>query len=178
MNFRGPRDTLATMGARLRTGIGGILAVLAFVGCGGGSADATATTVPDTAARQGAGTGPAAENPEEGTTLPDSEADDPLAALVPTPADGDPRRNGSTPKLAIQRCGAGESYAFVAAEFQCPGGGNPLGGDPRAGADARVGNVGAGPDGHVLDLYDVPCPNAAVRLYVDLYHCPPGRVPY
>lgn len=47
----------------------------------------------------------------------------------------------------------------------------PLGGDTRAGGAARRGNVGEGPDGHILDLYDIPCPEGAVQIYVDMYHC-------
>lgn len=46
----------------------------------------------------------------------------------------------------------------------------PLQGDIRRGQSARVGDVGEGPDGHVLDLYEVPCASP-VRVYVDIYHC-------
>jgi hypothetical protein len=42
------------------------------------------------------------------------------------------------------------------------------------GARARVGNVGAGPDGHILDLYEIPCARGSVQVYVDMYHCPAG----
>jgi hypothetical protein len=31
-------------------------------------------------------------------------------------------------------------------------------------------------DHHVVDLFEVRCPNEAVRsIYMDLYHCPGGR---
>jgi hypothetical protein len=47
----------------------------------------------------------------------------------------------------------------------------PLGGDVGAGGAARRGNIGAGPDGHILDHYVVPCPEGPVELFVDMYHC-------
>ncbi|MEQ9646555.1 MAG: hypothetical protein RLO52_13800 [Sandaracinaceae bacterium] len=61
---------------------------------------------------------------------------------------------------------------LVASEVQCPGVGNPLGGDPEAGQQARVGNVGANGSGHIIDLYRVPCPSGPLEVYVDLYGCP------
>ncbi|MCA9643710.1 MAG: hypothetical protein KC492_23620, partial [Myxococcales bacterium] len=33
--------------------------------------------------------------------------------------------------------------------------------------------VGPGPDGHIIDLYRVPCSGAPVEVYVDAYHCGP-----
>ncbi len=61
-------------------------------------------------------------------------------------------------------------YGYVA-HFQCADGSMPLAGIPERGAAARRGNVGAGPDGHVVDLYDIPCASGPVELYVDAYHC-------
>lgn len=61
-------------------------------------------------------------------------------------------------------------YPFVGA-YTCADGTVPLGGDPMRGAQARRGNVGSGPDGHMVDLYDVPCPSGPVEVYVDGYHC-------
>lgn len=62
-------------------------------------------------------------------------------------------------------------YAFIA-NWQCSDGQRPLGGVDERGADARVGNVGAGADGHIVDLYEIPCSSGPVRVYVDGYHCP------
>jgi hypothetical protein len=96
-----------------------------------------------------------------------------------TPAEGSSsERTGLTPALAVHRCHMNgdptrTDYAYVA-EYRCPGGDVPLRGQPELGARARLGNVGAGPDGHVLDLYEVPCSGGAVRIYVDAYHCPAG----
>src|SRR5688572_12727187 len=61
-------------------------------------------------------------------------------------------------------------YSYVAS-YRCSDGSVPLQRDPVRGAQSRRGNVGAGPDGHVVDLYDVPCPSGSVELYVDAYHC-------
>jgi hypothetical protein len=80
--------------------------------------------------------------------------------------------SGQSAEDPVGACGPRDSYAFVAGEFQCPGGGNPLGGDPTAGAQAREGNVGANSTGHIIDLYRVPCPGGDVQVYVDMYGCP------
>ncbi|HEY8431486.1 MAG TPA: hypothetical protein VIL20_24060 [Sandaracinaceae bacterium] len=80
--------------------------------------------------------------------------------------------SGASPEDPVSACGPGDSYAFVAREFECPEGGNPLGGDPMAGAGARAGNVGANSAGHIIDLYRVPCPSGPVDVYVDMYGCP------
>lgn len=85
------------------------------------------------------------------------------------------RGSGLTPQDAVQACHAvtpRTDYAYVAS-YQCPDGSVPLGGDLARGQAARVGNVGEGPDGHILDLYEIPCASP-VRVYVDMYHCPEG----
>lgn len=77
----------------------------------------------------------------------------------------------NTKETPVMRCGAPDSYAYVAREFKCPDGSNPLGGNPRAGAAARVGNVGANSNGHIIDLYEIPCAQGPQRVYVDMYGC-------
>ena len=62
-------------------------------------------------------------------------------------------------------------YAFIA-NWQCSDGRTPLGRVERRGAEARIGNVGEGTDGHIVDLYEIPCSSGPVRVYVDGYHCP------
>lgn len=79
---------------------------------------------------------------------------------------------------AVQLChmngGPGRTdYPYVAS-YRCPDGSVPLGGDAERGARARLGNVGAGPDGHVVDLYEIPCATGAIRVHVDAYHCGPA----
>ena len=72
----------------------------------------------------------------------------------------------------VPACGPRDSYDYVASRFRCPDGANPLGGDPRAGQAARLGNVGANSEGHVIDVYRVPCASGPVDVYVDMYGCP------
>jgi hypothetical protein len=87
----------------------------------------------------------------------------------------------------VPTCGPDESYLWVARDFHCPGGGNPLQGDPARGQAARVGNVGPHAhtssggdpfaDAHIVDLYEIPCPRGPVQVFVCMYHCPAGRSP-
>lgn len=78
---------------------------------------------------------------------------------------------GSDKENPVMRCGPRDSYVFVA-EYKCSDGSQPLGGDPRAGGAARKGNVGANSKGHIIDLYEIPCSNGPVEVYVDMYGCP------
>ena len=83
----------------------------------------------------------------------------------------DDGRDGRTPETAWHACSDTRSDYQRVAAYRCADGSMPLGGDARAGGAARRGNIGEGPDGHILDLYDVPCPEGAVQIYVDMYHC-------
>lgn len=80
-------------------------------------------------------------------------------------------RDGRTPETAWHACFDTRSDYRRIAEYHCADGSMPLGGDVRAGGAARRGNVGEGPDGHILDLYDIPCPEGVASIYVDGYHC-------
>ncbi len=58
----------------------------------------------------------------------------------------------------------------------CDDGTNPFGGDANRAYDARVGSVGGGGRcGHVIDLYEVPCPEATYQVHMDFYMCGPGE---
>lgn len=98
------------------------------------------------------------------------------------PAVGSRRRGGGKPasgavassgsfERPVMRCGPKDSYAYVAREFQCPGGGNPFDGRLEGAQRARTGSK-AHPGGHIVDLYDVPCSGGPVTVYVDMYGCP------
>ena len=143
------------------------LALAAATGCGGDaelvSAEAGATAGGEAPSNQNA---PPPE-PWAGGAAP-------TAAAPTAPTAGYPGRRGSGTSLEdpVLACGPMDSYQFVAGEVRCPGGGNPLGGDPEAGQQARVGNVGANSSGHIIDLYRVPCPGGDLDVYVDLYGCP------
>lgn len=77
-----------------------------------------------------------------------------------------------TAAAPIPRCGARDSYRYVAGEFRCPEGGNPLEGDLSAAARVRAGSIGPRPDGHMIDIYEVPCPSGKVDVFIDMYGCP------
>lgn len=77
-----------------------------------------------------------------------------------------------TAEEPVPRCGARESYRYVASEFRCPDGGNPLDGDLAAAAGVRAGSLGPTPAGHMIDVYEVPCPAGKVDVYIDMYGCP------
>ncbi len=126
--------------------------------------------------------GPSAAEPQstasagdEGIVYDESNQNAPPPEPLPAePQTSWPNRTGSgqSAEDPVGACGPADSYTFVAREFQCPGGGNPLGGDPVAGQQSRRGNVGANSTGHIIDLYVVPCPSGEVEVYVDMYGCP------
>lgn len=183
-----------------------LLALLVLlVGCGGAPAESTATTTSSPGSESTGGTSGGA-NQQGRAVAPVTEGGASTSAGGPTQADVLGRSGyggegyGAAPGAGgggigliggdrehpVPTCGAMESYLYVARDFQCPGGGNPLAGDPRAGAQSRIGNVGPhahGPetdpmiDAHIVDLYEVPCPRGPVQVHVCLYHCPPGRSP-
>lgn len=74
----------------------------------------------------------------------------------------------------VRACHIDSSDYRQVAEFRCPDGTVPLSGDLRRAQRARLGSIGAGPDGHVLDVYEIPCPQGPQRVTVDAYHCGPG----
>lgn len=96
----------------------------------------------------------------------------PIAVLESWPLDGSDPAPGSSKENPVLRCGARDSYAFVAGVFRCPDGTNPLNGDSAAGGAARRGNVGPNSQRHIIDLYEVPCAGEPERVYVDMYGCP------
>lgn len=78
---------------------------------------------------------------------------------------------GASKEAPVPTCGATHSYDYVASDVLCEDGRSLFGGDLRAAIEARVGNVGSGPSGHIIDLYRVPCPEGPKEVYVDMYEC-------
>ncbi len=149
----------------------GVLAMAwALAGCGG-AADAEAGPIYTSGGEMTAEGNTNAPPPEQSPYGAGSVYGGGAAAGAPQ---GYPGRTGSgrSAEDPVSACGPRDSYIFVASEFQCPEGGNPLGGDPMAGARSRAGNVGANSTGHIIDLYQVPCPSGTVDVYVDMYGCP------
>lgn len=73
----------------------------------------------------------------------------------------------------VEACGVPRSQAWLAAAT-CDDGSRPFG-HPGEVAGARVGSMGQGGlCGSILDLYEVPCPEATYEVYVDIYVCAEG----
>lgn len=71
----------------------------------------------------------------------------------------------------VEVCGHAAQYEYLA-NLRCDDGSYPFA-SPMAAAAARVGNVGKGGRcGHIVDLYDVVCPEGRYEIYIDLYFCP------
>jgi len=78
---------------------------------------------------------------------------------------------GSSKETPAPTCGTTHSYDYIASDILCDDGRSPFLGDLRAAMGARSGSVGSGPSGHVIELYEVPCPEGAKEVYVDMYDC-------
>lgn len=131
-----------------------IVLVLLAIGCGGGASSAPPPTTPKAA------------EPKPSSTMRGDDAPPPKAtAEPPAPVEV------NTKDAPVLRCGPLDSYKYVSGEFKCQDGSNPFHGDPALGRNARLGNVGANAQGHIIDLYEVPCPEGPRRVYVDMYGC-------
>jgi len=78
---------------------------------------------------------------------------------------------GSSLANPVVRCGPEESYRYVASEFRCPDGKNPLGGDLEAARRTRRGSEPHPENAHVIDIYRVACASGAAHVFVDMYGC-------
>lgn len=78
---------------------------------------------------------------------------------------------GSSKETPAPTCGPTHSYDYIASDILCDDGRSPFLGDLRAAMGTRSGSVGTGPSGHVIDLYEVPCPEGVKQIYVDMYDC-------
>ncbi|MEZ4382745.1 MAG: hypothetical protein R3A79_15520 [Nannocystaceae bacterium] len=78
---------------------------------------------------------------------------------------------GASKELPVPTCGASHSYEWIASDARCGDGRNPLQGDLRAAMASRAGNVGPNASGHIIDLYEIPCPEGPKKIYVDMYDC-------
>lgn len=99
-------------------------------------------------------------------SAPEADPDDDLQPPTAEPG-GD---LGKTKKQPLPTCGVTASYIAVA-DVQCADGTRPLDSDVPRGSDARRGNVGPNTDGHIIDLYEVTCPEGPKQVFVDMYDC-------
>jgi hypothetical protein len=134
-----------------------ILAVFA-IGCGGAAAAPP----------------PAAPPPPAPTVDPNARGAD---APPPEPSSPGVIVESSTKETPVMRCGAMDSYKYVAVDFKCQDGSNPFNGNLQAAQKSRRGNVGANSHGHIIDVYVVPCPEGPREVYVDMYGCKDGAPP-
>ncbi|MFC1609437.1 hypothetical protein ACFL6C_00630 [Myxococcota bacterium] len=73
---------------------------------------------------------------------------------------------GTASDNPFQVCGPKGEQAFLVAEFRCPGGAKPGGL-----ATSKRTAAGVGPDGHMVDRYEVDCPAGRQSVFFDMYHC-------
>ena len=130
-----------------------IALIFPLAACGGSGAASTTDTTDETA-----------------TTAGGAEQDSlPAGSGVST---------GPAEEALLKVCGPRVSYERVS-QFQCPDGSTPLGGDWRAGQQARLGSTGSHlpepptdpMNSHIVDIYQVPCPSGPVEVRVCMYHC-------
>lgn len=123
--------------------------------------------------------GCAGQRPAVNVALEDPAAAPPRPRAAPAaPDDEDPQPPvpgasgslGRTKKEPLPTCGVTASYIAVA-DVECADGSRPLDGDIPRGSNSRAGNVGPNPDGHVIDLYEVTCPEGPKQIFVDMYDC-------
>jgi hypothetical protein len=105
--------------------------------------------------------------------VPEREPGEAIELAALSEAEGGRRRGpGATPASPIESCGARESYDYLANRFRCPEtGNNPFDGNWRAAASHRVGSAPAHGEGHRVDVYQVPCRQGPVNVFVDMYSC-------
>ncbi|WAS91152.1 hypothetical protein [Nannocystis punicea] len=77
---------------------------------------------------------------------------------------------GSSKEHPLPTCDTNGSYVAVA-DAECEDGSRPFDGDLSSGKRARRGSVGTNKDGHIVDLYEVPCPEGPKEIFVDMYAC-------
>jgi hypothetical protein len=77
----------------------------------------------------------------------------------------------STKALPIEVCGV-EGQVLWLMDARCNDGTNPYD-DFVAAHEARVGSMGqGGKNNNIIDLYEVQCPEATYKVYMDMYACP------
>lgn len=130
---------------------------LTLAACGGGTDEASPSG-------SAGGEDPAASN----QNAPPPE---PYVPPLQVPSADAPDVSQTSHEHPLSACGPVDSYRQVS-EYRCRDGSQPLGGDPGAGQQARAGNVGPNSTGHIIDLYEVRCPEGTVQIYVDMYGCP------
>lgn len=80
----------------------------------------------------------------------------------------------STRERPVEVCGLQGELTWLT-RVQCDDGSNPFPDLDKA-HESRAGSVGSGGQcGHIIDLYEVPCPEKTYDVYMDMYMCGPGE---
>ncbi len=141
----------------------GVLALVAscgVAGCGRGKGEATPP----------AKVGGAGRGASDAATLPPFDVSGDAGE-----AEGGGASLGASKENPVPTCGASHSYEYIASDVLCADGRSPFAGDLRSASQARVGNVGPNASMHVIDLYEVPCPEGMKQVYIDMYDCENAR---
>ena len=74
----------------------------------------------------------------------------------------------------IEVCGVKGETAYLT-RVTCADGSNPFGGNRQRAHASRTGSIGSGGlCGSIVDLYEVPCPEGSVQVFMDMYLCGPS----
>jgi hypothetical protein len=75
----------------------------------------------------------------------------------------------------IEVCGVKGETGWLT-RLTCADGSNPFGGNRGRAHASRSGSVGSGGlCGSILDLYQVPCPEGTIKVFMDMYMCGPDE---
>lgn len=115
---------------------------------------------------------PAPPTPSPATPQPDPRILADLQAKAVAEATGQVviGPTGATKDDPLPACGASHSYVIVA-DLECADGSRPLDGDIPKAARSRRGNVGSNAAGHIIDRYEIACPEGDRAVFVDMYGC-------
>lgn len=166
-------NTRATVSGRL----GAACLVLSLAACSG-----SRTAAPTTPGNRG---GTVEEVVVAEAPLTCDRGDDPYGPVRVSPEEWQGRKGAGVTRFSqaastkgepVEVCGIRNEMTWLLAAT-CDDGSNPFGGFEEAHA-ARVGNVGAGGRcSSIIDLYEVPCPEATYEIYMDAYVCAEGGQP-
>lgn len=153
-----------------------LVAILTTAGCATGSAGGPASSVPT---QNGSSQGVTDSGPPTDDDVLVGRCSSEWGPTVLPDALAEARRGSSTARFselqsstdqAVQVCDVRGQVEWLT-RVRCDDGSNPFA-SLEAAHESRTGNVGpGGPCGHIIDLYEVPCPERTYEVYMDLYVC-------
>jgi hypothetical protein len=115
---------------------------------------------------------PSSQGPEPDLPKPA----DSVAPKLPSEGPKNGAVEGSALETPLTTCGPRDSYQRIA-DFTCPDGSKPLGGDINRGRGARLGSSSPHMEGpsfaesHIVDIYRMKCGGEEQKIFVCMYHC-------